>query len=179
MEEKKIMVKKTPIRDLNVWEQFRHTIKPLDEKHRQSIPEPVKPLPSRLNPHREPTHTYISRREHNPFHEDLLVPTTGLSSGDIRKQLRVKKVCIEARIDLHGYTRQEALQKLQQFIAGAQQRQYEWILVITGKGQSDNPHTLRKFVPLWLEQMPQVNGYAPAKQRDGGDGAYYVRVRKR
>lgn len=173
------MVKKTPIRDLNLWEQFRHTIKPLDEKHRQAILEPEKPLPSRLTSHRESAHSYISRGEHNPFRDDLLSPTNSLSSEETRKQLRVKKVCVEARIDLHGLTRQEALLKLQQFIAGAQQRQYEWILVITGKGQSDNPHTLRKLVPLWLEQISQVNGYAPAKQRDGGHGAYYVRVRKR
>jgi len=176
------MVKKRQVQDLNLWEQFRHTIKPLDEKHRQTIIEPVTPnVPSpyfKMDSLRSPSHSYISRGEHNPFRDDLIAPSTILSDRDIRKQLRVKKVCVEARLDLHGFTRQEALLKLQRFIVEAQQRRHEWILIITGKGQSDNPHTLRKLVPLWLEQISQVNGYASAKQRDGGNGAYYVRIRK-
>lgn len=174
------MVKKKHVRDLNLWEQFRHTIKPLDEKHREKItqPHPSPPQQNSRTNFRQRTSDFGFIKEDAPMKDDLFEFSRGYSDKDIRKQLRVKKVCVEARLDLHGFTRQEALLKLQRFIMEAQQRRHEWILIITGKGQSDNPNTLRKLVPLWLEQIHQVNGYASAKQRDGGNGAYYVRIRK-
>lgn len=164
------MVKKRSVRDLHLWEQHRQAITPLHKKHREIISAPS-PLPnSQIKKQRKNT-----QLKSDEINIDI---SSSLDNTPIRKHMRVKSVCIEARLDLHGFTRQEAFSTLQRFILGAQQRQYDWILVITGKGEPHNPHTLRNLLPIWLEQLPQVTGYAPAKQRDGGNGAYYIRIRK-
>ena len=100
------------------------------------------------------------------------------SSQHHQKHIRAKQVIIDARLDLHGLTRSNALEILQKFIIEAQIRRHEWILVITGKGDSKNPHTLKKLVPQWLDQIHLVAGYSSAKPNDGGSGAYYVKLRR-
>ena len=97
---------------------------------------------------------------------------------------------LEARLDLHGLTRDQARSRLVQFLGGCQNRGYLWVLVITGKGQrnvnTEEPygarsHTLRALVPQWLEDpslRPVVSAYTTAKSYDGGDGALYVRLKR-
>lgn len=157
--------------DLMLWEHFREGIDRLQGKQGERLVH-IETTLIKSNEIRE-------RRSHEHFahHTKPLLAEPHLH--DVRKQIRVRKVCVESRLDLHGYTRQEAMAVLQKFILSAQLRGCEWVLIITGKGNAENPVTLRKLVPQWLETISQVNGYAPAKQRDGGAGAYYVRIRKR
>lgn len=104
---------------------------------------------------------------------------------------RVRQVEIQARLDLHGFTREEARNQLGQFLARCQACGYLWVLVITGKGQrnlsSDEPYaptpgaTLRNLVPQWLEEADFgsiVSAYTAAKPQDGGAGALYVRLKR-
>lgn len=167
------MSKKREVKDLHLWEQHRQAIKPLHKRHRETVPTPT---PEGTSKNRRSIRD-DSPRERYAFqnHTDLPASSEKIL---IQKQVRVRTVCIESRLDLHGMTRQEAFLTLQRFVLGAQQRRYDWILVITGKGEAQNPHTLRNLLPIWLEQLPQVTGYASAKQRDGGSGAFYVRIRK-
>ena len=89
----------------------------------------------------------------------------------------IKKASIDARLDLHGYTVEQSLKALERFIVASQERGYKWILIITGKG---NPGTLKRFVPSWLsEHLQWIVGYAKAPPKQGGDGALYVRIRKK
>lgn len=111
-------------------------------------------------------------------------------SSDTRRLQRVGKVTLEARLDLHGFTQKQAYSSLVHFLQTCHQKQYVWVLIITGKGlrQKDQNHfdtiskkqTLRLLTPQWLDQNPLrniVSAYAPAKPRDGGQGALYVRLR--
>lgn len=104
---------------------------------------------------------------------------------------RVRQVEIQARLDLHGSTREQARNQLGQFLARCQACGYLWVLVITGKGQrnlsSDEPYaptpraTLRNLVPQWLEEADFrsiVSAYTAAKPQDGGAGALYVRLKR-
>lgn len=95
----------------------------------------------------------------------------------------------EARIDLHGMTLVQAQPALTQFILSAQAAGRRLVLVITGKGrprEDDGPiprraGALRHEVPLWLSRPPiagAVIQVAPAHQRHGGGGAYYVYLRR-
>lgn len=99
---------------------------------------------------------------------------------------------IEARIDLHGMTQNEAYAALFRFLQTAQADGCRIALVVTGKGRrgdaggiSDRAGSrgvLRQKVPLWLE-LPEfralVVGFDNAHAGHGGDGALYVRLRRR
>ncbi|MTH78239.1 Smr/MutS family protein [Paracoccus aestuariivivens] len=99
------------------------------------------------------------------------------------------KLSPEDRIDLHGMTLSVAQPQLTRFILNAQGNGYRLVLVITGKGREGGPDAplpvrpgaLRHNVPLWLEMAPLnqlVLQVRPAHRRHGGDGAYYVYLRR-
>ena len=100
----------------------------------------------------------------------------------IHRRIAKGKVAIEARIDLHCMTQDEAHFLLMSFIIRAAQRHLRTVLVITGKGRSPKSEgALKRAVPLWLSQpafAAHVSGYADAAQSHGGEGALYVRLRK-
>ncbi len=95
----------------------------------------------------------------------------------------------EARIDLHGMTLDRAHPVLTRFILSAQASGKRLVLVITGKGKrqhDDGPipvprGVLRHQVPQWLSAPPlgqAVLQIAPAHVSHGGEGAYYVYLRR-
>lgn len=95
----------------------------------------------------------------------------------------------EARIDLHGMTMDQAHPALHDFIWRAQSSGKRLVLVITGKGKMrDNggpipgrQGILRHQVPQWLALAPLASvilEVRPAHIRHGGDGAYYVYLRR-
>jgi len=98
-----------------------------------------------------------------------------------RKELR--HVNIEARLDLHGMTLEGGYQALEQFLRRAQERGFKTVLVITGKGSLSSERTLRHQLPRWLQETPLRSLVSflhhPAKPQDGGQGAFYVGVRKK
>lgn len=96
---------------------------------------------------------------------------------------------IGGRIDLHGMTQAEAHRALLSFLRGAQASGAKVVLVITGKGsrgthRDTDRHggVLRRQVPLWLalpECRELVVGFENAHAGHGGEGALYVRLRRR
>ena len=99
---------------------------------------------------------------------------------------------IEGRIDLHGMTQDEARRSLERFVRTAAAEDKRCVLVITGKGsprdRSDSimpdrdVGVLRRSLPSWLSQpglRDLVVAYHNAKPRDGGEGAFYVLLRRR
>ena len=98
------------------------------------------------------------------------------------------QIDIDSTLDLHGMTQEEAKHAIINFIKVANKNNLKIILIITGKGISnENTSTrnkniyergvLNKNLPAWL-QMPEirdyVNGYRYANQKHGGEGAYYI-----
>lgn len=88
----------------------------------------------------------------------------------------------QARLDLHGMTRDEAYRYLEVQLCIYKSRGYHCILIITGKGhgKGDGLGVLKRKVPMWLEGAKFnkiVRSHSPASQRDGGDGALYVYLR--
>lgn len=95
----------------------------------------------------------------------------------------------EARIDLHGMRVDTAHPVLTRFILSSQASGKRLVLVITGKGKDrDEPGpiptprgVLRNQVPQWLSLPPLskvVMQVTPAHLSHGGDGAYYVYLRR-
>jgi len=105
-------------------------------------------------------------------------------------RLKRGKVEPEARMDLHGMTLDRAHGALTQFILKAQSRNLRLVLVITGKGQREDPYhsmpqrrgVLKSQVPQWLQMPPlgqAVLQVSVAHRKHGGEGAYYVYLRRR
>jgi DNA-nicking Smr family endonuclease len=100
---------------------------------------------------------------------------------------------IDARIDLHGMTQRQAHAELLRFLHQAQANGAKTVLVVTGKGgerpSRSSVHAgdsergvLRRQVPLWLA-LPEfrllIVGFDDAHVGHGGQGALYVRLRRR
>lgn len=108
-------------------------------------------------------------------------PAPGL---DRRTAERLKRgqLALEARLDLHGLTQEAAHRALNAFLRRAADEGKRTVLVITGKGEAKaGGGVLRTNLPRWLATPPlsrRVLSVVPAKARDGGLGAFYVRLRK-
>jgi len=92
------------------------------------------------------------------------------------KRVRRGRVDVDATIDLHDLTQAQARPALVKAIIRASNRNYKTILVITGKGLRGEG-VLRRNFPEWISQTPIrpiVATYAPAHQKHGGGGAWYV-----
>lgn len=111
-----------------------------------------------------------------------------MHKGAYQKMTR-GKLAPEARLDLHGMTLAQAQPALTGFVLRAANEGRRLVLVITGKGRDKGeewplptrPGALRHAVPHWLHSAPLaglVLQVTPAHQRHGGDGAYYVYLRR-
>ena len=100
-----------------------------------------------------------------------------------RRKLEKGRIPIEARIDLHGLFQAEAHTMLLSFLAHAHARGLRHVLVITGKGASyGSEGVLARSVPAWLATPPfraLVSGHDVASRRHGGEGALYIRIRRK
>jgi DNA-nicking Smr family endonuclease len=110
-------------------------------------------------------------------------PRQPLPDDGTAQSLRKKKWPIDKTLDLHGMTQAAAHQALLRFVAAAVRQEKRTLLVITGKGSRlAGGGVLRRMLPLWLEEPPlraKVLACTPARIEDGGDGAFYLRLRKK
>jgi DNA-nicking Smr family endonuclease len=103
------------------------------------------------------------------------------SSGRMR-QLKKGTIRIAQELDLHGLLRDEALRKLQHYIAAACARGEQAVLVITGKGiNSPDGPVLPGAVRNWLQGpgKSMVAEFHAAPRDRGGSGAVVVFLRGR
>lgn len=111
-----------------------------------------------------------------------------------RRRLAGGRVAVDARLDLHGLRQSEAHHALKAFLARARDRGHRHVLVVTGKGgaarddetrpfyEPRDRGVLRRLVPQWLAE-PEfhrlVSSVGAAHTRHGGEGALYVRLRRK
>lgn len=108
-----------------------------------------------------------------------------LADRSPEKRVRRGKLDVGAKLDLHGFTQDEARAVLTRFLLHARADGVRVALVVTGKGGrlrsgESAPGVLKQRLPDWLagaDLRPLVSGYAEAHQRHGGGGAYYVFLR--
>ncbi len=101
--------------------------------------------------------------------------------GDTERRLASGRARPAARIDLHGMTEAAAHAALAGFITRCVREQKRIVLVITGKGPQGQG-VLKQNLSGWLEAPAMrglVVGFRPALQRDGGEGATYVMLRRK
>ncbi len=110
-------------------------------------------------------------------------PQPPVQDDGTARALRKGKWEIDKKIDLHGMTQAAAKAALEKFILSAQKQDKRTLLIITGKGsRGTGGGILRRMLPHWLE-LPPLKGIAlaltPARPEDGGEGAFYLRLRKK
>ncbi len=95
-------------------------------------------------------------------------------------------------IDLHGYSLEEANKTIEDFINKCFSQNVKKIIVITGKGLhsniEQNPYLSKDFsilkysVPNFVKSdqklMSKIKEISNAKIEDGGDGAFYIYLKK-
>ena len=164
-----------------LWSRITRSVAPL---RRQPVPATATPVPSPPGK----TKPAPSLRPHPPSQDKAPPPAPRLEPLDrrVKQRLARGRDPIEARIDLHGRTQDEAHAALFQFLRKAQDQGVRFALVITGKGARARDEwsergVLKRQVPLWL-RLPEfrvyVVGFEPAHVGHGGEGALYVRIRK-
>ena len=108
----------------------------------------------------------------------------------VNKKIRHEKI---KKIDLHGFTLQEANKAIEQFIQNCFDEDVTKIIVITGKGlrskNVQNPYLskdlsiLKYSVPEFIESnnnlMKMIIEITDARIEDGGSGAFYIFLRNK
>ena len=174
-----------------LWVGFARSIKPLKSAKpgaktaaKSSATPSVASAPA---PPQTPSHP-VRPRETPPAPSPPLAPL----GRRLKQRVARGREPIDARIDLHGMTQQQAHTALLRFLHRAQASGAKTALVVTGKGlrksssgaerdADHRPGVLKRQVPLWLA-LPEfrllVVGFDDAHVGHGGEGALYVRLRR-
>lgn len=129
----------------------------------------------------------------------LQVGQIGETDRRTAHRLKRGKLSVDARLDLHGCTVVQAHDRLLEFLRVSQATGARCVLVVTGKGRRRHsgdavpasaprfsheyqPGKLRSAVPRWINEpafRPLVLSVSHAVQKDGGEGALYILLRKK
>ncbi|WP_306117204.1 MULTISPECIES: Smr/MutS family protein [unclassified Roseitalea] len=187
------------LEDRILWNRVARTVNPLDRaRHRAAQQEVWAEWVAEAFDDQPPTDRPVSRPSGETRRAAL--PRTGAAparpeprpghrpSGPgpleqpVYRKLARGRMPIDASIDLHHLTQDEAHTHLHRFLVQARARDCRHVLVVTGKGRS--PHSegvLRRMLPIWLAAEPfasLVSGVRQAARGHGGEGAFYVRLRR-
>ncbi len=103
----------------------------------------------------------------------------GASRGH-QKRMSPKKMRIEATIDLHGMTRDEARDALDVFVTQALQNDIRKVLIVHGKGNHPaSEGVIKEMVLRYLERNPSIGATGTPGVREGGSGATWALIRHR
>ena len=167
------MIKKISDNDKEAWENF---LKSKEEASNKNLDKKIKNKKTLeiLNKDKQDWEIFLKSKERIP-NKDLVN----------KKNIRNEKI---KKIDLHGYTIEEANKAIDQFIQNCFDESVTKIIVITGKGlrskNVENPYLskdlsiLKYSVPEFIENNNSLSRIiietTDAKIEDGGSGAFYI-----
>jgi DNA-nicking Smr family endonuclease len=174
--------------DIGLWRRAMRDVIPL--RGRAAVPDgedkpPVAPpLLDRLHPARSTVDAgeMPAVQSKPPPLPPRLPPLDAFAGLDRASAERLKRgrYPIEARLDLHGMTQDEAHRALNGFVVRSRAIGRRVVLVITGHGRFSGG-VLKAAVPRWLNEpglRRHVLAITPARPHDGGTGALYLLLRK-
>ncbi len=117
---------------------------------------------------------------HNcPYGPDEAIYQQGSLPSKSFQKLKLGKLNLEDTLNLRGFTREESLQHLQNFLYNSFYQSHRTVLIIHGKGHhSKGPNWIKNDVLVSLKTHPLVIALASAQPKDGGEGSVYVRLKK-
>lgn len=173
--------------DLDFQQLLGGDVKPIKFEPRVELKVPAA-APATLRQRREAATAEV-RADSNTLSGEFVEPVeplaelhyqrTGIQHGVLRN-LRLGKYPIEARLDLHHHTVEQARRALFQFVQDCQQHDVRCALVTHGMGRDRQPQPglLKSCVAHWLPQFDAVLAFHSAQKQHGGVGATYVLLRK-
>ena len=107
----------------------------------------------------------------------------------IKKNITVNKI---RKLDLHGLSLKEANKIVKKFVIQSFEEGYRKLLIITGKGLRSKIHknpylseqmsVLKHSVPEFIKNdedlLEKISSISTANLKDGGEGAFYIFLRK-
>jgi DNA-nicking Smr family endonuclease len=98
---------------------------------------------------------------------------------DVVRKLRRGVWVLQAELDLHGLRRDEARERLAEFLRDAARSQLRCVRIVHGKGHGSpgREPVLKAKVKSWLAQRSEVLAFTHARAADGGHGALIVLLR--
>jgi DNA-nicking Smr family endonuclease len=168
------LIKKITDKDKEDWENF------LNNKKINLNKNPVKKKDIKnLDKDKQDWENFLNNKEKTP-NKDFIH----------KKNIRYEKI---KKIDLHGYTIEEANKAIEQFIQKCFDENVTKIIVITGKGlrskNVENPYLskdlsiLKYSVPEFIENNKSLTQLiietTDAKIGDGGSGAFYIYLKRK
>lgn len=184
---------KPSLPDWHLWSEVAQTVSPLQRTRMrqvlklasEALPLPKAPPAPRAKPIKLPPAMPSYTPSGRP----------GRQAGQViepklKRKLTRGHIDIDGTIDLHGMRQVEAHAALSRFIHARAGRGDRTLLVITGKGLKKvdgdasgiiERGVLRSMLPIWLSESslsPFIAGWDIAAQGHGGEGAYYVRLRR-
>ncbi len=103
----------------------------------------------------------------------------GIQQGVFRR-LKQGHYLIDATLDLHRLTVEEARQEVFRFIRDCVDLDVRTALISHGKGfrSAQRPAVLKSYIAKWLPSLPDVMAFHSAQNFHGGVGSVYVLLRK-
>ena len=182
--------------DLHLWHDVARSVSPLARRGSRPHPRPEDaplpvPGPGGPPPPRpvQRHHPAITMPAYQSAGHPARPPGHGIEPN-LRQRLQRGRIEIDATLDLHGMRQAEAHAALGRFVRARAARGDRTILVITGKGLKKvgpdaavivETGVLRAMLPVWLSEpglSPLIAGWEPSARGHGGDGAFYVRLRR-
>lgn len=161
--------------DVDIWKRVAKTVKPYDPSRPLPAPGPA-PGPTQKTSHGFSPKSAVYKPEPRKTRAPSTPPQI---TAD--KRTRRGKIEIDRRIDLHDMTQDVARDALLSAVLSARARNMRCVLVITGKGGLSYKGVLRRMFPMWIAQpdfRPHIASYAAAHQRHGGNGAWYLYLKR-
>lgn len=103
------------------------------------------------------------------------------------RKIKIGKIVIEGRLDLHGFSLREAESQLKFFVGESYRLKKRLLLVITGKGRNSKPdingltRTIKGELDIWLSNLfyqERIQYISKALEKHGGNGAYYFFLKR-
>jgi len=175
--------------DWHLWVDVSRTVTPLKPQPLVDLADEPLPMPQPVGPVKKPRPIFPAMPSYQSDGLPGKKPRAGIEPN-LKQRLQRGRLEIDGRIDLHGMRQVEAHAALVRFITARYARGDRTLLVITGKGlkklEDDaavivERGVLRSMLPIWLtgsNLAPLVAGWDMAAQHHGGDGAFYVRLRR-
>ena len=155
--------------------------------NRADIKAPRELTPGHIE--RQRAATDLPRRDRNPLTADAVDPLKahdilswqrpGVQHGVFRK-LRLGQYPIEARLDLHRMTIEQARREVFGFVQDCVRYGLRSVIILHGKGERnpDGVAQLKSYLGKWLPELEAVLAFHSAQRHHGGTGAVYVMIRK-